>query len=406
MKKMCDVAIVGAGPYGLSLAAHLRARGLDFRVFGKPLDTWSRHMPDGMMLKSDGFASNLSSPAPDSTLKAFCAARGLAYGDQGLPVPLSQFLDYANAFRDRYVPELEPRMVSWIGEGPDGFHLTLDDGETFAARHVVLAVGITWFAFTPKVLKPLAADVLSHSFDHRDMSRFKGKDVAVIGAGSSAIDLAYALHEAGACPRVIARRAFLDYNNTPNPDAETLIRRTLAPASGIGRGWKSWFCAGAPLLFHRLPRHMKERAISSHMHPAGGWFMREKVEGVVPQSLSSTIRSAAMKSGRAALTLARGGKEETLSFDHVIAATGYVPDMKKLPFLAPELSERAAPNGGSPMVSDNFETAVPGLYAIGLTAMASFGPLMRFMYGAEFATPRLASHLDRKLAHTNLRKAA
>jgi len=406
MKNMCDVVIVGAGPYGLSLAAHLRARGIDFRVFGKPLDTWSRHMPEGMMLKSDGFASNLSSPAPDSTLKAFCAARGLAYGDQGLPVPLAQFLDYANAFRGRHVPDLDTRMVSWIGQDANGFHLTLDDGETFGARHVVLAVGITWFAFTPAVLKPLAQDALSHSFDHRTVSRFKGKEVAVIGAGSSAIDLAYALHEAGASPRVIARRAFLDYNNTPDPDAETLIRRTLAPASGIGRGWKSWFCAGAPLLFHRLPRHVKARAISSHMHPAGGWFMREKVEGVVPQTLSSTVQSAAMTKGRATLTLARNGKTETRSFDHVIAATGYAPDLRRLPFLAPELSARAAPNGGSPAIGDAFETAVPGLYTIGLTAMAGFGPLMRFMYGAEFAAPRLASHLDKKLVQKTWSKAA
>jgi cation diffusion facilitator CzcD-associated flavoprotein CzcO len=407
MKKSCDVAIVGAGPYGLSLAAHLRARGLEFRVFGKPLDTWSRHMPDGMMLKSDGFASNLSAPAPDSTLKAYCARRGLAYGDQGVPVPLSQFLDYAKDFRERQVPDLETRAVTWLQRGPNGFNLTLDDGETLGARHVVLAVGITWFAFTPKVLASLSRNACTHSFAHRDVSRFKGCEVAVIGAGSSAIDLAHALHEAGARPRIVTRRAALDFNNVPDPAAETLIKRTLAPASGIGRGWRSFFCASAPLLFHRLPRHLKERAIESHMHPAGGWFMREKVEGVVPVSAGRFLAAARMKDDRALLTLADGkGGAEQMAFDHVIAATGYVPDLRKLPFLSPNIPERAAPEGGSPLVSENFETAVPGLYTIGLTAMASFGPLMRFMYGAEFAAPRLAGHLERKLMQPGLRRAA
>src|SRR6516165_1462268 len=60
MTSEVDVAIVGAGPYGLSLAAHLQALGVEYRVFGRPMDTWRHHMPEGMLLKSDGFASSLS----------------------------------------------------------------------------------------------------------------------------------------------------------------------------------------------------------------------------------------------------------------------------------------------------------------------------------------------------------
>ena len=51
MKQTCEVAVIGAGPYGLSLAAHLRARGIDYRIFGKPMDTWNAHMPKNMTLK-------------------------------------------------------------------------------------------------------------------------------------------------------------------------------------------------------------------------------------------------------------------------------------------------------------------------------------------------------------------
>src|ERR1700760_1616078 len=86
--KVCDVAIIGAGPYGLSIAAHLRAAGVDFRIFGKPMGFWRDHMPDGMHLKSEGFASSLSEPSGKFTLGAFCKERGLDYADLGSPVPL------------------------------------------------------------------------------------------------------------------------------------------------------------------------------------------------------------------------------------------------------------------------------------------------------------------------------
>lgn len=396
MNTICDVVIVGAGPHGLSLAAHLRARGMDFRVFGKAMDSWAAHMPQGMMLKSDGFVSNLSSPAPDTTLKSYCARNGVAYADEGLPVSLDLFLAYSKWFRETQVPDLDPRMVTSVVRNGDAFTVMLEDGETFTARAVVVAAGITWYAYTPSVFMPLSNDALSHSFDHRDMSRFKGKEVAVVGSGASAIDLADELHQAGAAPRIVARVPRLEFNSVPDPAEETLVRRIQAPASGIGRGWRSYFCAHAPLLFHRLPRHLKDRAIASHMHPAGGFFMREKIEGVVPTSLGRSIRATAMRGGRATLDLVDAvGSEETLSFDHVITATGYRPDVRKLPFLAKDLAERAAPAGGSPDVSEVFETKVPGLYAVGLSAMQSFGPLMRFMVAAEFTAPHVASHLNR-----------
>ena len=80
---MLDTAIVGAGPYGLSIAAHLRRRGIPFRIFGRPMDSWLHHMPKGMMLKSDGFASDIYDPERAFTLRQFCAERGIEYADAG-----------------------------------------------------------------------------------------------------------------------------------------------------------------------------------------------------------------------------------------------------------------------------------------------------------------------------------
>src|ERR1700743_516460 len=129
MVQVCDVAIIGAGPHGLSIAAHLGARGIDYRIFGRPMTTWSEHMPKNMVLKSDGFASNLSAPSRESTLKAWCARNAVPYADQALPVSLETFLAYAAWFQKRYVPDVEEVNVTGL-EGPAGSYiLTLENGE-------------------------------------------------------------------------------------------------------------------------------------------------------------------------------------------------------------------------------------------------------------------------------------
>ena len=118
----CDVAIVGAGPYGLSTAAHLKAAGVNFRIFGSPMEFWLKHMPTGMHLKSEGFASSLYDPDSSFTLKAYCAERGLKYADIGNPVPLDVFAAYGIEFQKRFVPELEYRRVTSVQRAPSGFH--------------------------------------------------------------------------------------------------------------------------------------------------------------------------------------------------------------------------------------------------------------------------------------------
>src|SRR5437870_5999619 len=137
-QSMKDIAIIGAGPYGLSIAAHFRHRGIPFRIFGRPMDSWLAHMPKGMMLKSDGFASNIYDPDADFTLKQFCSERGIEYSDLGLPVGLETFSAYGLAFQERMVPELEDNLVVALDRTSEGFVLGLDNGEAVTARRVVL----------------------------------------------------------------------------------------------------------------------------------------------------------------------------------------------------------------------------------------------------------------------------
>jgi thioredoxin reductase len=407
MLKIVDVAIVGAGPYGLSLAAHLRAAGTSFRVFGKPMSTWRDHMPKGMQLKSEGFASNLSAPDKASTLQAWCAANGKDYSAQKTPVALADFVAYADWFTRTYVPSLETLNVTNIVRAPHGYSLTLENGETAHARRLVMAVGVTWFKQTPEELRHLPTSHMSHAFDHADPKSFAGKEVVILGAGASAIDTAIAFHEAGAKVRIVARRKIIPFHVAPGEDEPTLLGHLQTPDTGIGPGWRSFFCVNAPLLFHRLPQKLRHEATRRHLGPAPGWFTREKIEGRVPALLGRHLVRADLVDGRVALEIKdEDGKMRIVMADHVVAATGYKPDLARLPFLHETLRSQIAQADGTPVLSDQFETSVPDLYFVGLAAANSFGPLLRFMYGAEFAAPRLAAHLIRRIGAMVGKRAA
>jgi thioredoxin reductase len=389
------VAINGTGPYGLSLAAHLAASDVDFRIFGRPMELWRRHMPERMMLKSNGYASNLSAPdGRASSLKSFCRSHGHAYGDLNVPVPLDTFIAYADWFRARHVPQLDERMVAGLERDGDGYSLTLEDGERVRAAQVVLAVGITAFAHMPAALAALPVHLASHSFDHRNVERFRGADTVVVGAGASAVNLAYELRECGAEVTMLARGPRIEYHEPPNPGALSPYELLTNPPAPFGQGWRSLLVARLPQFFYRLPRHLRARAIRSHLKPAAGWFMRDKVMGQVPEILGQTITAAWEENGKAHVALSGGRK---LVCDHVFAATGYRMDLSRLSFLGASMRQAIVRTGGTLDVSPSFETDLPGLYALGPLAMENFGPLLRFVCGTSFAAPRLARALKRRV---------
>jgi thioredoxin reductase len=387
-----DTAIVGAGPYGLSLAAHLGAAGASFRIFGKPLTSWRQNMPKGMMLKSDGFASNLSAPDAQSTLKAWCAERGVEYDDEYIPVPLSVFVEYAAWFQKRHVPSLEEHQVISVAKSARGFTLWLDNGESLEAANVVLAAGIPWFQNIPAPLSSLPAELLSHSFGHQELSQFAGKRVLVLGAGSSAVNTAVMAQEADVDVALVTRADEIQFHTPPDPDAVSWLRAITHPSSGIGPGWRSFLCTNAPHLFRRMPDALRLRATKRHLGPESGWYMRGKL--TAQQYLGHTIEGARTERGRAVL-IARNGEDNRVEIaaDHIIAATGFKPDLRRLPFLESSLRDSIAHLEHTPRLSSNFETSVPGLHVLGVLAANSFGPLMRFMVGAEYAAPRLAARL-------------
>jgi thioredoxin reductase len=386
---MVNIAIVGAGPYGLSLAAHFRRQGIPFRIFGRPMDSWVSHMPKGMMLKSDGFASDIYDPNREFTLKQFCSERGIGYADSGIPVQLDTFAAYGLAFGQRMVPELEDRMVVGLDRIQGGFRLRLEDGGTASARRVVLAVGITHFKYIPPELSQLPEEFLSHSYEHHELECFKGHSVVVLGGGASALDLTGLLHDAGADVQLVARRPALQFHSGPNGTKPSFWKQIRHPQSGLGPGLRSRFFANGAAAFHYLPEHLRLHLVRTTLGPSGGWFIKDKVMKA-PLLLGYAMQRANVKDGRVRLTLqgADGTQREVMT-EHVIAATGYRVNMERLGFLSEGVRSQIRTVNGTPVLSSAFESSVPGLYFIGVAAANSFGPVMRFAYGAGFAARTL-----------------
>lgn len=390
--KRCQVAIVGAGPYGLSIAAHLRACGVRFRIFGNAMETWCRRMPAGMCLKSEGFASDLYDPERRFTLKRFCVQSGLCYSDMGLPIPLDTMACYGRRFQEQLVPDLENRTVVALDRSAKDFLLQLDNGETLTAHRVIVAVGSSHFQYLPRNLAHLPAEFVSHSSEHHDLSRFEERDVTIVGGGASALDLAALLHEVGAHVRLVARQPSIVFLSRPT--SRSLWHRIRYPMSGIGGGWRSRFFADAPMLFRCLPQQIRLHTIKTYLGPAGAWFIKDRIVGHVPFLLSRAPSHAEVQNGQVCLQFNGNGTQSELTTDHVIAATGYRVDLHRLIFLSEKIRSAVRKVESAPVLSRNFESSVPGLYFVGLASAPCFGPVMRFLFGAGYTARRLSEHLS------------
>jgi cation diffusion facilitator CzcD-associated flavoprotein CzcO len=379
----CDVAIVGAGPYGLSAAAHLHAAdGLDIRVFGEPMSFWERHMPKGMLLRSPLAGSHLSDPKRHLTLEAYEKATGNQITS---PLPLPRFTAYGHWFQSQAVPNVVPRKVERVEKNGVGFRVSVEGGETYKARNVVVAAGIEPFAWRPQEFRHLPQELASHSCDHRDLSCFANKKVAVIGAGQSALESAALLHEQGAQVDVLARAPFVrwlwrqKWFHTFKP-----LSRLLYAPPDVGQAGLSHLVA-RPNMFRQLPRSVQDRWGKRAIRPAGAAWLHPRCQNVRIMN-GTRVVSASESGGRVAMKLESGAQE---SVDHVLLATGYRVDIARYPFLPTLLMEAIRRVDGYPQLSAGYESSVPGLYFLGAPAAWSYGPLMRFVAGADFASRTL-----------------
>src|SRR5579859_3899676 len=147
-----EVLVIGAGPYGLSISTHLRGRGIDHLIVGRPMDTWRIHMPTGMYLKSEPFGSDMSSPEAGYDLAGYSRSERIGGIERGTPLSLERFLEYSDWYIKQLVPDVSDVTVTEIKAKNGGFLITFADAEPVAATSVVVATGVLPYRYIPAEL--------------------------------------------------------------------------------------------------------------------------------------------------------------------------------------------------------------------------------------------------------------
>jgi len=349
---------------------------------------WEKQMPAGMYLRSHPMASHIADPRQELTLDAYCRRNG---NHMPKPVPLERFVDYGQWYQRQAVPDLDQRHVRTVEPDSHGFNVIMADGEKFTSRRVIVAGGISPFANRPVEFSGIPSALASHTSEHSDLRKFKGQTVVVLGAGQSALESAALLKETGILVEVIARAKSLNWvGRHAKLHHLGLISKLLYSSRDVGPAGISRLVA-MPHLFRRFPRSFQERTAYRAIRPAGAGWLQDRIAGV-PITLGRKVVSATVVGSQLRLRLDDGTERLV---DHALLATGFRVDVARYPFLSPSLAEQLKTVNGFPVLGRGLESSIPGLHFLGKPAAWSFGPLLGFVSGAEFASTELVRALTR-----------
>ncbi|MGA3361548.1 MAG: methyltransferase domain-containing protein [Solirubrobacteraceae bacterium] len=396
LQSSIDTLVIGAGPYGLSLSSHLRAAGVEHRVLGDPMSSWSA-MPKGMCLRSPASASSLSDPAGELTIEAFHERQGTPLL---APVPRDAFIDYGHWFLRQAAIEVERRFVAGLATRDGSFVATLEDGETIRAERVVLAAGTPQFRWVPPEFADLPTSLVSHAGDHTDLGIFAGRELVVMGAGQSGIECAALAHEAGASVRVVMRAPGVHWlTRSAWLHSAPVLSKVLYSPTDVGPAGLSRVVS-APGLFRQLPDELRAKASRRCSRPAAGAWLIERTKDV-PFETGHAIRSVSVHADR--VRIEREGAD-ALECDHLLLATGYKVDLARYSFLAPELLAGITTVNGYPVLRRGFVSSLPGLHILGWPAIWAYGPLNRHVSGVSFASRSVTQALSARRSTAGVRR--
>jgi cation diffusion facilitator CzcD-associated flavoprotein CzcO len=386
---MEDITVVGAGPYGLSVAAHISAQGVKPRVFGRPMGFWESHMPRGMLVRSAWEASSIDDPSGRFSLDAYEARQPQPFSR---PLPGEELTRYGRWFQEEAVPDVDRRLVRTVDRDGEGFALTLEDGERVHAQRVIIATGLRSFAHRPAQFDGLEDDLATHSMHLTEPDRFSGQSVVVIGSGQSAVETAALLSEASARVELVARASLIRWlvRGERLRQLDPILRRILYAPTDVGPAGLSRIVA-KPELFRRFPVSTQERWAYRSIRPAAtGWLIDRTAD--VKMTLERQVTAAQASGSGACLTLDDGSQRQV---DHVVLATGYKIDARAEPVVGASIRDALQLHDGYPLLRRGLESSVPGLHFLGAYAYWSFGPIMRFVSGTKFASRSVAKQIAR-----------
>ncbi len=376
--------IIGAGPYGLAMAAWAQDNGLDFRVVGYPMQFWKEHMPTGMLLRS-GIGWHMD-PAKSYTLSRFATEQNVGL-ERGTPIPLDTFIDYGVWFQQsRGIEVLEQTVVS-LDESSDGLMVTLGDGQQIEATNVVLATGFRDFAHVPvEYAQMIPADCRTHTCDVVNTADYRDKRVLIVGGRQSAFETGALLCENSAAEvRLTYRHETPRFETSDWAWVPELVERSVTDP-----GWFARLSTEEQQAIHH--RFWSEGRVK--LEP----WLRPRIENqrVTLHPKSHPVTCEVSASGHLNIGLSDG---TVASVDSVILATGYRVDLNRISFLASgNVGDRLDTEDGYPRLDDHFQTSVPGLFITSLAATRDFGPFFGFVVGSAAAARIIGDGLRSRMS--------
>lgn len=361
-----DLLVIGAGPYAYAAAAYAGDRGIDTTIVGKPLSFWRDRMPTDMYLRSgpDWYLD----ANREHTFEAYFEEHDLDPDDHD-PIPIGVWLDHAEWFASQKGLRVDQRLVDDVTRPNGTFVAAMEDGSTIEADKVLAAPGVGFFSQLPDWAERVPVELRSHTVDRVSFDDLAGARVAVIGGRQSAYEWAALLCDHGAAKvDVVHRHPKPAFEKVSWRFVDAYVDQTLAH-----RGWwrglsqeerariaQEFWSVGRLTLEHWLVPRLRPDVVTTHAETA--------VTGVSGD-------------GPVTLTLSDGS---ALEVDHVVFASGYKPDITRVPYLAGVL-DQVSVTDGFPDLSEGLETSLPGLYTVGFLSTRDFGPFYGFTKGCPSA---------------------
>lgn len=364
-----DLAIIGAGPTGMSIAAHAESHGLNHAIFGEPWSFWYRHIIP-LPLRSPPATTNIDTPRSGFQFLDFARQFKLPEAKR---ISFSEFIAYASWFAAQH--QLCPiRLAVQALRHEEGIWLIQTPRGIVRAHHVVAAVGLNGMHRQP-------AQALRHPrfytavSDVKCFEEFRGKHVAVIGAGQSAAEAALALAAAGAKTHLVVRGHGIIYRSLHSPGAlvfKFLFKRADRFIAFLPRPLQTW-------LLRFLTKGTVEPGLRDELERGDVWIhSRSQVAptvGDVPVRLEIC-----------------SPESEPIPVDHAVFGTGYAFDVRRIPFLRDVPLQHVE---GLPCLNRYGESSAPGLYFCGIAALRLIGPQAQFVFGTKKLSPRIMAGIRR-----------
>lgn len=362
------VLIIGAGPYGIAIALELYRLRIPFLIHGEIFSLWHKHTLTDASLRSDVHVSevftkdrrfrldrHLHQTLPAEQARQICGGR----------VPVRLFRDYLQQVaRQLPFPVASERIVNVGHDRHANFRAITESGRDIVASQIVLACGIESHRSMPYCLAKLNDDRVAHSWQVDRYEHVRDQRVLVVGSGQSAAETIALLR-----PK---NRVTWIYRTEPIYYADPIA--LPRPVFDLAMRGSHIFS----MLPHWLRLRLRQRMLGTTVTP-----------DLKPQFNSGDVVS--IRADVQSLNLQREAEglrshEMNLTFDRIVACTGYRYGVRNLSILEPSLRDAIVCDNDIPQLDRRFMTSLPGLYIVGAMAELKHGPAMRFMCGTRSAT--------------------